>query len=426
MKTAPPNNSTFCRRLLAIAVGSLLLGFAAGTHAQTETSEEPPALKLSGFGTLAASYHTAPGATVRRDISQAQGAQGGQLSFTPDSMLAVQGDWRISPQWDAAIQLMSRARIPNNYNPQVSWGYVKYKPADDFSLRAGRLGIEIYLHDDSAEIGYANLPIRPAITYIPRTANGADAEWLLPLGQGTLRGKLMAGQAIGALQTGVNAPNNINAAPTANASLEYALNGWTARLAYFTIKIHNATAETQPGSPLYTLLNGLPNGTALRHIFDMQNRRITAYAAALAYDDGPLQAALNYNRITSLHWSDQHLVYGHTGYRMENLTPYVSYAAIRSPRNFVPTGIPQGVSPQTDLVNTVMAQAQTNFMVNQTDFALGLRYDFARNVALKLQADYIRYRDPIAIVDPVQSRQNAVTRNAKSLTWYAIALDYVF
>ncbi|MEW6563289.1 MAG: porin [Pseudomonadota bacterium] len=426
MKIALPHISKFCRRPLAIAAGGLLLGFAAGAHAQPETPEEPPALKLSGFGTLGASYHTAPGVTVRRDISQAQGAQGGQLSFTPDSMLAVQADWRISPHWDAALQLMSRARIPNNYNPQVSWGYVKYKPADDFSLRAGRIGIEIYLHDDSAEIGYANLPIRPAITYIPRTANGADAEWLQPLGQGTLRGKLMAGQTIGALQTGINAPNNINAAPTANASLEYALNGWTARLAYFTIKTRNTAPETQPGSALYTLLNMLPNGTALRNIFDMQNRRITTYAAALAYDDGPLQAALNYNRITSPHWPGQHLVYGHTGYRMENLTPYVSYAAVRSARNFVPTGIPQGISPQTDLVNAAMAQAQTSFMANQTDFALGLRYDFARNAALKLQADYIRYRDPIAIIDPAQFRQNALTRNAKSLTWYAVALDFVF
>lgn len=412
------------RALGCVAVTLLSLS----VHAQADPSADAgeAALKLSGFGTLGASYHNAPGVTVRRDTSQAQGAQGNQLSFIPDSMLGVQAALHISPQFEAVLQIVSHAQIPNSYTPHTDWAYVKYQPVEDFSLRAGRVGIETYLHNDAAAIDYANLMIRRPVIYIPRLMNGMDAEYLLPVGEGTLRGKIAAGKAVGKLTANGNAPVDIANADIYTGSIEYSYRGWTGRLAYFNSVLRNNTAEAQPGSPLFQMLAMLPNGAELRNMLTMQNRSISAYAVAFAYDEGPLQATASYNRIVSPHWNDQHVYYGHAGYRLDSVTPYLSYSARRTARRFIPTGLPQGLSPQTDLINAAMMQAQTNFFVNQTDFALGLRYDLARNVALKVQADHIRYQDPDAIIDPTLPFQPAAARGFKSLTWYSAALNFVF
>jgi hypothetical protein len=65
-------------------------------------------------------------------------------------------------------------------------------------------------------------------------------------------------------------------------------------------------------------------------------------------------------------------------------------------------------------------------MINQSDIALGVRYDFTEKMALKLQVDRIRYKDPESIIDSRLLAESAVNRSSKGVTLLSIALDFAF
>jgi hypothetical protein len=65
-------------------------------------------------------------------------------------------------------------------------------------------------------------------------------------------------------------------------------------------------------------------------------------------------------------------------------------------------------------------------MPNQTDFTLGVRYDFSQRMALKVQADHIRYRDAESVIDTAQMTTPVEERGWNSFNLLSVALDFVF
>src|SRR5512143_4348793 len=102
-------------------------------------------LSLSGFGTIGVVHHDTSGVEFRRDISEPGGAKAGDWSAAQDSMLGVQATLRPSSRVEATVQLVSRHAIDVEFKPQLTWAYVKVRPGEELALRAGRLGIDMYL-----------------------------------------------------------------------------------------------------------------------------------------------------------------------------------------------------------------------------------------------------------------------------------------
>ena len=407
----------FNRKLLAVATGILL---AQGAWAEEET----PPLSLSGFGTLGAVYHDSKGVEFRRDISEPNGAKGGQLSFAQDSMLGVQATVRPSSQFEATAQLVSRHAIDVDYQPQVTWAYAKFKPEENISLRAGRLGIELYLLGDSAEIGYANLPIRQPDIFYPRTLDGIDADYTLHLGEGNLRLKGMAGTMVGKL---------ISNGPTYNSAgskiwgvlAEYTRAGWTGRISGGHYCLKNEMQEPQYAM-LANILRTLPNGAEILSSLSLKNRSITYFSAAVAYDAGPLQGNVNFRTLSSPKWATLHTIFTQLGYRLGDFTPYATYSLQYSDRSLISTGVPWGFSQGMDALNQAMAVAQSALKANQSDIGLGVRYDISRTAALKFQVDHIRYKDSNNIIDPALLSDDVAHRSNQTLSLVSAALEFVF
>jgi len=407
----------FNRHLLPVVAGIVL-----AQAARAEDGSSP--FSLSGFGSLGAVYHDSQGVAFRRDISQPDGAKAGQASLAQDSMLGVQLTARPGNRLEAALQLVSRNNIDVGYTPQVTWAYAKFKPTQEISLRAGRLGVELYLQGDSAEIGYANLPIRQPSFFYPRTLDGIDADHIRPLGKGNLRLKGMAGSLVGKL-----IPNGpaYNAAGSKfwGALAEYTAGGWTGWVAggrYVLNKEMQATRYAQ----LTSSLNAVPNGGEILSSLSMKERPISYLSTAVAYDAGPLQANLNYFRLSSPHWSTVHTVFAQAGYRLGNFTPYATYSRQYTDRDMTPTGIPWGLSSGTDALNQGIAVAQSALKANQSDIGLGVRYDLSPSSALKFQVDRIRYRDTQNIIDPGLQSEPVDNRRSKGLSLISLALEFVF
>jgi hypothetical protein len=405
----------------------LLAGMFA-LHAGMLHAEEPASFEMHGFGTLGAVYHNTPGGVLyRRDISQtANGAaRAGQVSFMQDSMLGVQGTAHIDAHLEASIQVLSRLDYLDSFEPRVSMGYVKYRMGDSF-VRAGRMTIETYMKGDVAEVGYANLQVRQPIAIYPRTFNGVDAETTRPLGAGLVRIKGLVGRTVGVIaKTDVAASYDTAGSSAAGALVDYFQSGWTVRYSVYSLKMKHELAEMQPGGALSAALANAPSATQIFNALSMKDRRITGQMLALAYDEGAVQGELGYTRIQSHNWPVNCLFRAVVGYRIEQATPYVSYASSRYARQFA-SAYPAGLSAQTDQVNEALMQAQAGMLVNQTDMTVGVRYDFARNKALKFQYDRIRYQDPDSIVDPGLATTSVMSRGYKPMNLYSVVLDFVF
>lgn len=380
--------------------------------------------RLSGFGTLGLVHHNTDGVQFRRDISEPDGAKAGEWSTAQDSMLGVQMTLQPSDRVEATVQMVSRHAIGVDFKPQVTWAYLKATLAEGLDLRAGRLGIDMYLQGDSAEIGYANLLVRQPLIIYPRTFDGLDAEWTHPLAGGTLRLKGQFGNAVGKLSSGGDATDT-GGSPGRFLFAEYAWGSWTGRIAKGRLTLKNELS-TRDALALFDALALAPNGAAVKNAVSIKNRRIDYVSAALAYDAGPLQVSALAGSISSPNWSTLRAYSIQAGYRLGKLTPYAAYVLQRSGRDTVATGLPWGLSPATDALNQGAAQAQANVKANQSDVAFGVRYDVSRNTALKLQFDRMRYQDPLSIVDPNLLTVPVDRRSYKSLNLLSVTLDFVF
>jgi hypothetical protein len=85
--------------------------------------------------------------------------------FDQESLLGVQLKKEFTPTFSATAQLIARTRNPNQGSkPTVDWAYVSYSPAKDsaWTFQAGRLRIPLYYYSDYLYIGYAYPWVRPA------------------------------------------------------------------------------------------------------------------------------------------------------------------------------------------------------------------------------------------------------------------------
>jgi hypothetical protein len=132
---------------LLLVVHLILATFA------TEAAE----VSFSGFGTLGYARSDQPYA-YQRDIDD-----GG--TFMRDSVLAVQMDAKLTPQWGATVQAKLAAADDDDdrWQPTLSWAFLSWRPDNEWLLRFGKLRIPTYLNSENLDVGatfdYARLPV---------------------------------------------------------------------------------------------------------------------------------------------------------------------------------------------------------------------------------------------------------------------------
>ena len=112
---------------------------------------------LTGFGT--AGYAVSDqGFKYLRYIDS-----GGTLKA--DSLIGLQGELRVDPQWSATAQVVASAprTRDNGYETQVRWAFASYRPNNEWLFRAGRLRPPVLINTQNAEVGVtydqARLPV---------------------------------------------------------------------------------------------------------------------------------------------------------------------------------------------------------------------------------------------------------------------------
>jgi len=413
-------SSRFSRLLLSISMLSLAAPCLA--------ADDKP-LFISGFGTLGLVRSDSRQVDVVRDLTQNDGVGfTRQTDFGMDSNFGIQINKNINDNIDTALQIVSR-RSANNFQPEITWAYGRYLPSDNLQLRAGRLGFDVYLLADSRNIGYSYQWVRPPIDFfgslIISYFDGADMIISKPLGDGVFRAKVFAGVAREKTFTGnTDEFLSSNRSRLLGGHIEYQTQNWIFRLGYTQLRFKNDFPSLQPllDSLRSPYLNGLiPSAAGLASDLSLEGKKFKYLSAGIAYDQGPLQAQLMLNQLSSesLLFPTNRAAYLTVGYRIDQWTPYFTYSASRPADRKISNPLPAGISPDIDMLAAGFKQAIENQFNHQTTISLGLRYDLTEKSNIKLQYDNISIKDYLLV------RNNQAGWNGRA-NLISVAYNFIF
>ncbi len=179
------------------AFAALLLAVSALAEAQTEaqTEADAPALRISGFATLGLTHNDNATAAAITSFSQTRPVQHG-WSPNLDSVLGLQLEWQA--RTGTSLLLQGVARAGEDMQPKLRIAYLRQQLGTGLSVRLGRLRSPLYFDSDIAEIGYANLSIRPALPLYGMvnsvaSLDGGDLQWRHNIGDASLLLQAYAG-----------------------------------------------------------------------------------------------------------------------------------------------------------------------------------------------------------------------------------------
>lgn len=333
------------------------------------------AFSVHGFGSLGAVRSNTDQVEFVRDISQPRGARR-EWDARPDSIFGLQTNWRVTPGLEVVAQAVSKYRFDQSFDPEINWLFLEYDPLPYLSLRGGRLGTEFFMLADSRHVGYSYLPVRPPgdyFWYLPFfSINGVDAALSIPIGEALFRGKVFYGLANGKIPL-AQRQWRIDDSPMMGGYLEAHWHSWQLRASYANIHF----AHDLPIDEALATSNA---PTSARSFLEARGTRSDYFSLGAVYDAGPWQLQLMVNHIDQGSHAFESSTGGYVlgGYRIGEVTPYIGYSRVRSQPKSYP-----GSDPQIDTIMAVSRAVQRTSM-------LGLRWDLARNVALKGQWDAIR------------------------------------
>jgi hypothetical protein len=402
------------------AVVATALTAVTPLHAADLTSR----FSLAGFGTVGAVYHEEDDIIFRRDNFQPGGAESGELDFATDSRLGVQLIAGLTDDWQAILQGTVKLTAENDWAPQLNWAVLKYSRTDSASFRIGRLNLDLFTTGDSRDVGFAALTVRPPLESFGRVPaqayEGADAVFKTHVGPGLLTTKLYGGELRGVTAVLHGTRMVLDGSPVGGLNFEYEIGNWAMRVGGMRVEF---AKQGPTGARLATLRAiATPQAQELAQALTIKGRDVYIYSLDVVYDRGPLHAQAS---LTNSHTEKPALSTGGTtwlqaGYRLGAFTPYLSWSEVRADRHMFTTGLPDALSPEVALANSLSRAAIRATWDNQDSLSAGLRYDFRSDMALKFQVDRVHIRDASVLSD------TSPTQTSRTFPVASLALDFVF
>lgn len=356
--------------------------YSAAAHA-----DDKPAVKLSGYGTVAAATIDDESLEYsRNDISK---GLKNQVDIGFDSRLGVQLDVDFQNGLSAMWQVVAKRRIANltagddkDFDIRTDWLYAQYQFRPGLNVRLGRMALPTFLLSDSLDIGYAapwlRAPVHMYASSIVTSFDGVQANVKFDVGPVNISVQTSTGKSKTYLiQSGINTVLPVDPLNALNVVVEW--NDWLAR------------AGSMKSKSVF---------------FDMPIKD-TYDTAGLQYDNGKALVMAEYaRRATKTTLNDLDIVqrcgfgYVALGWHFGKLLPLamVSRFSIHYP---------------TSLAGDQYLRAASRAA------GVSLRYDVAPNIALKAQVERFRAKDAVAFLAP---RTDDPTR----VHVYTVGIDFIF
>lgn len=392
--------------LMLILPMSISLAYAADVDG-TNYGE----VNVSGFGTFGyARINTNDAEFIRPN--QERGA-GKTFKNGIDSNLGIQATSQLAEKLSVVGQILVRKDATDEFGAELAWAFAKYKINDNLSVRLGRIGLPAYMISDYRNVGFANTMIRPpseVYSQVPfNHIDGIDATYSTNVGDIFVTGQLALGRA----KAEVAGFGDIKATDEVALNISAEYGPLTLRVGRVSADI-NMTEATALNGLLATLKTvGLNNVANELSVVDKKGT-FTSVGATFDHKNYLVQAEYA-KRKTNSFISDTSSWYVMGGYRMGNFLPYVSHGSLKqdSEHNSTIPAVGQ-LLPLAYGVRTVLSQDE------QTSNTIGIRWDFKKSAALKVQIDQIKPRNGQMILANIKPGFN------NSVTAISAAVDFVF
>jgi hypothetical protein len=390
--------------------------------AEESLSTSSSSLHFSGFATFAGTYNNNDEAGASASFGQKHVAGQG-LSTYLDSVIGGQIDWRIRP--GTSVTFQGVASPSSDMEPILRMGYFRQQFDNNLALRLGRIRSPVYFDSDVVEIGYAYLMMRPALPIYTLLntfswIDGVDVQWRFPLNNMVFLAQGYGGQVD--YDVGIPGTSRMT-----NGSLEgligIAMSLITPNIMYRASHSY-ANRSTMRSDELRQLNAGLTQLSTTLNTLAMNPLLPAEITRGLNQQALGIDALKNpYNgddlTYTSIgfdaylgHWRlmgewvrvnpDSEILGVHqgfqvsVGYNIGQWTPYASFAHFRRQSALLDTQAlsPTGLDPVLD-AGLSQAKTELDNLARYSDdtsqsISLGMRWDFRKNMDLKVQYDHIR------------------------------------
>jgi hypothetical protein len=411
-----------------IIASALALSFAV----PCAFAQDASAVRISGFGTGALTWTNTDKAEFGRP-NQASGAKK-DVTTGVDSNFGVQADYAVNSWLSVTGQGLVRKDAQDDFGAELAWAFAKAKVSDDVAIRVGRMGVPAFMISDYRNVGYANTMLRPPAEMYAQmlfnTVDGADITWQHSYGDTTYTAQFAVGKS----------DVDIAGGPKLAGRRLTAVN-LVAEHGPLTVRFGRVDGHLNlTGSPsLTTLLTSLntfgagyhiPQANQLATDIDVRDKKasFTSLGATLDWNNILVQSEYA-KRKTDSYVNDTTSWYVMGGYRFGKFLPYYSHAKLTiddSVHNGMPAACPAGYpaacTPTIAALSGFVAGLRYTGVSQgeqQTD-SIGVRWDFYRSLALKVQFDHVR-----------PSQQGGLLINSQPgfhgpVNVGAVALDFVF
>ncbi len=407
------------KRLLLTMLAAPLL--AGGAHAD-EGNAWPP-IKVSGFGTAALTASDAKNAEFSRP-NQYSGVQG-EPRFGVDSNLGLQAVTNVNDWLSATVQVLMRKDGADTYGAELAWAFAKAKLSDNVSVRVGRVGLPVFMISDYRNVGYANTLLRPPVEVYSQvpfgSLDGADITYQQSFGDTTYTAQLAAGGAKTEIVAAAGSLVHLESKSATAINLVAEHGPLTVRFGRLDTKLSQddfagfntlAAALRSVGSAAK-----LPQLNAWADAAEVKDKKASFTSVGLGLDWNNIVLQSEYaKRKTDTFIADTTSWYLMGGYRIGKFLPYYSHGNLA-----VNADLSNPVPAAPALAPLRAGVGQFVAPVEQSSDTIGVRWDFYRSAALKVQIDRIKPKAGGGLLT-----NKAPNFNASSVMVGAVAIDFVF
>ncbi|MET0322625.1 MAG: porin [Duganella sp.] len=378
-------------------------------------------LSISGFGTLAAAKTNTDTAQFSR-YNQSEGV-GDSPRIGLDSNLGLQATYKMNDWLSGTVQVLTRKGPEGNFATDLTWGFLKAKINDEVSVRVGRVVVPTFLISDYQNVGYANTMMRPPIEVYAQNpienSDGIDINYQKAIGDLNLTAQAFVGVSRGKLYIASNTTTVAEyRAPDAGVSLtgEYGPFIFRAAHARADLEINDLTALNALG----TTLNAIGFGKLASDLNFKDGKKIafTSVGMTMDWNNILLQSEYAQRRAKEpVYLADTNSWYAMAGYRVGKFVPYYAHASVKGAGSSVtvPAALAAAPAALRGAINSLMSSQE------QSTDLVGVRWDFAKSMAFKVQLDRVK---PEAKSGYLIHAPAAGT--TKTINVVAVGLDFVF
>lgn len=353
----------------------------AMSSAYAEDAFTMPTFTISGFGTLAATRSNTDDAEFIRP-NQLKGVKT-DAKNSVDSNFGFQATAKFNDWLSFTGQGLVRKIVTDDFSAELAWAFAKGKISDNFSVRVGRIGLPVYMISEYRSLGYASTMMRPPVemySQVPiESVDGADIIYQNSFGNTSFTGQLAAGRT----------EQDFRAGYSGKFTKMTALN-LVAENGPFTVRFGrvDTTIDVDDYASLNSVVGGLRkfgfNSAADSVQLNNAKGSFTSLGLGVDWNNLIVQAEIGKRKVDRLSIPDTTSWYTMVGYRIGKFTPYFNHASVTQDSPRTVAGLPTS-GPLLGLAlgaNSVAASAAL-----QTSNSVGLRWDFYKSAAFKMQLD---------------------------------------